>query len=161
MSGPGIARDDVRVVPLAAHPDRFIEPASISEPRLSQQGNVRDQGGMNPLVPEHVGQNSFLGAQRRPALPFVGKTITPGPPASAGGQRCQVFGEMMVEHDPLGGQTVEVGRLDPGIPVCPDEAEMQAVADDDDDVHESIQVGEVSLNGPVEGIAQMDVGLKA
>ena len=157
---PGITRDNVRVVPLAPHPDRFIEPASVSEPCLSQQGDVRDQGGMDPLVPEDVGQNLFLGAERRPTLRFVGETVAAGPPASAGGKRRQVFGEVMVEDDPLRGQTVEVGRFDPGIAVGTDEAEMQAVADDDDDVHESIQVGAVSLNGSADGIPPIRVRLK-
>ena len=41
----------------------------------------------------------------------------------------------MVEDDPLGRQAVEVGRLDPGIAVGTQEAQVQAVADDDDDVH--------------------------
>ena len=41
----------------------------------------------------------------------------------------------MVENDPLGGQPVEVGRLDPGIAVGTQKAQVQAVANHDDDIH--------------------------
>ena len=41
---------------------------------------------------------------------------------------------MMVEDDPLGRQAVEVRRLDPAVAVGAEEAQVQAVADDDDDV---------------------------
>ena len=42
---------------------------------------------------------------------------------------------VLVEDDPLGGQSVEVGCLDPAIAVRAQESQVQAVADDDDDVH--------------------------
>ena len=104
-------------------------------PGLAQQGDIRDQGGAHPLVPEQVGQDPFVGAQRRPALLRVGKPVPAGPPASPGGKRGQVLGEVVVEDDPLGGQPVEVRRFDPGIAVGTQKAQVQAVANDDDDVH--------------------------
>ena len=118
--GPWVARHDERVISLAAHPDHLVEPAPVAQPRLAQQGNVGDQGGMNALVPEKVGQDPLLGPKRRPALLGVGEPVPAGPPASAGRQRRQVFREMMVEDDSLGGQPVEVRRLDPGVAVCPE-----------------------------------------
>ena len=41
----------------------------------------------------------------------------------------------MVENDPLGRQPVEVGRLDPGIAVGTQKAQVKAIANDDDDIH--------------------------
>ncbi len=46
----------------------------------------------------------------------------------------------MVKNDPLRSQPIEVRRLDPGVPISPDEPKMQAVADDDDYVHELFRV---------------------
>ncbi len=41
----------------------------------------------------------------------------------------------MVENDSLGRQPVEVGRLDPGIAIGTQKAQVQAVANHDDDIH--------------------------
>jgi hypothetical protein len=52
---------------------------------------------------------------------------------------------MVVEDNALGSQPIEVRRLDPGVAVRPQEAEVQAVANNNDDIHESAQVGETRL----------------
>ncbi len=44
---------------------------------------------------------------------------------------------MMVEHDSLGGQPVEVRRFNPGISVSTEKTQVQAVANHDDDIHGS------------------------
>ncbi len=144
VPGAWITWKDERVVTGAAHPDDLVKAPPVAETRFTQQGDIGNQCGVDTPVPEKVGQNPFVGAEGRPALLCVCESVTAGPPASARGKRRQVFGEMVVEHDAFGSEPVEVGRLDPGIAVGTDKAEVQAVADDDDDVHESIRLGGVN-----------------
>ena len=135
LPGPGVVGGNQRVISLSAHPEHVVEPAAVAQTGLAQQGNIRDQCGAHALVPEQVGQDQLVAAQRRPTLLRVGKAVPPRPPASPRGQRGQVFGKVMIEDGPLRRQAVEVGRLDPGVAVSTQEPQVQAVADHDDDVH--------------------------
>ena len=138
--GTRVAGNDQRVISLPANPDHIIKPAPISHASLAQEGNIGDEGRANSLIPQKVRQDSLVRPQRRPPLKLVSKAIPPGPPASPGRKRRQILRKMMVKNDPLRSQPIEVRRLDPGVPISPDEPKMQAVANDDDNVHELFRV---------------------
>ena len=121
--------------PWPADPDDLVEPPAEPLAGVAEQGDVGDQGGAHPLVPEQVGQDRLVGPERGPAQIGVGEPVPAGPPAPAGRERGQVLGEVVVEDHPLRRQPVEVRRLDPAVAVRAEEPEVQAVADDDDDVH--------------------------
>ena len=124
-----------RIIPLAPDPDNVVKAASIAHAGFPQQGHIRDQSGAHALVAKTVGQDPFVVAQRRPAQVGISEPIPAGPPASPGGQRGQVFGKVLIKHDPFGGQPVKVGRLDPGITIDTQKTQVKTVANDDDDIH--------------------------
>ncbi len=135
MPGAGIGGVDERVIALTPDPDHLVEPASVALSDFAEQRHVGDECGAHPLVPEQVGQDALVRPQRRPALFGIGEPITARPPAPPGRQGRQILGEMVVEYDRLGGQSIQAGRFDPGISVGTQKAQVQAIANHNDDVH--------------------------
>ena len=130
---PGIGRRHQRIVTLAANPDHLVETSAVTQTGLTEEGDVRDQGRADALVPEDVGQDRLIRPERRPALLGSGTRIARST-SSAGSAAWSGSREMVVEDHALGGQAVQVG-VSIRRSRSTQEAQVQAVADDGDDVH--------------------------
>src|SRR5437660_9335432 len=73
------------------------------------------------------------------AQPFRNsRLIAAFPPAGPSGPHAGAVRKMLIKHDGLGGQPVQVRRRDPGVAVATQEAQVQAGYVEDNDFHEVI-----------------------
>src|SRR5262249_978549 len=121
-AGAGIVWRNERIVALASDPEDLIEALAVALADVAGQREVGDRGGAAPLIPEPVGQDALFGMEGRPAARGVGEPVGAAPPAPARRESREVLGVVVVEHDALGREAVEVRSLDPAVAVTPQEA---------------------------------------
>ena len=75
------------------------------------------------------------GRQGGPIIDFGGQRVPPLPEGTVERSQSRAINKHLVEDDRLRGQSVEGGRLDPGVAVGPQEPAVQAIDDQADGVH--------------------------
>ena len=123
-----------RVITLARDPDDLVEPASEAHAGLTEQRDV-ETGAVRTLPLQRTSADARrAGAASSPGSgSAVGRGVRST--SSDGWAGWSGSGKWWSKTTP-GGQPIQAGCLDPRVTVSTQEAQVQAVADDGDDVHE-------------------------
>jgi hypothetical protein len=103
--------------------------------RLVKMIDIRDESGMDRLVPKNLRQDHIGRLQTLPSPER--ESVAAGEEGGSGRNRGKTFRVTLVKESPFLCEPVQIGRLDPIVAVATEVVPAKRVVDDDNDIHES------------------------